>query len=198
MTFREIATTIIGASEAEETEVVVTQMDDSLTRFANNCIHQNVTERNAHIIVRSVIGHRFGVAISNDARKDSLKRLAERATALARLAPENPEFPGLPEPRDITPVNGFDPHTANCTPQQRAARAATICKKAASAGYSAAGSVRTVSIDLGVANSLGVFVESRNTVADLSTVITAPNSTGWAQSSSTKLEKINAETLADE
>jgi predicted Zn-dependent protease len=198
VSFREIATTIMEASEAEQTEVVVIQTDDNLTRFANNCIHQNVTERNAHIIVRSVFGHRAGVAISNDTRKDSLKRLAERATALAKLAPENPEFKGLPEPKEISTVNGFDPATANCGPVQRAARAAVICKKAASAGYSAAGSMRTVSVDLGVANSLGVFAESQSSIADLSTVITAPTATGWAQASSTRIGKINAEALADE
>src|SRR5947209_2760570 len=111
MTFREIAATIMQASEADQTEVVVMQSDDNLTRFANNCIHQNVTERNTNITVRAVVGHRIGIAISNDARPDSLQRLAERAADLARLGPENPEFKGLPAPREITPVAGFDNST---------------------------------------------------------------------------------------
>jgi predicted Zn-dependent protease len=198
MTFREIAGTIMNASEADETEVVVIQTDDSLTRFANNCVHQNVTERNTHITVRSVVGRRAGVAISNDTRRDSLKRLAGRATVLARLSPENPEFKGLPAARELTSVSGFDEGTANCTPRHRASRASVICRKAASAGYSAAGSMRTVAIELGVANSLGVFAESRTSIADLSTVVTAPTSTGWAQASATRLDKINAEALAEE
>jgi predicted Zn-dependent protease len=198
MTFREIAGTVMAASEAEETEVVVIQTDDNLTRFANNCIHQNVTERNTHIAVRAVVGHRAGVAISNDARRDSLKQLAERATSFAKLAPENPEFKGLPAAKEIMSVRGFDDLTAHCTPQHRASRAAVICKKAAAAGYTAAGSMRTVGIDLGVANSLGVFAEARTSVADLSTVVTAADSTGWAQASATRLSAINAEALADE
>jgi predicted Zn-dependent protease len=173
-------------------------MDDNLTRFANNSVHQNVSERNNHVIVRAVVGRRAGIAISNDVRPDSLKRLAERATAFAKLAPENPEFKGLPAPKEITPVKDFDDLTAYCPPQQRAARAAVICKKAAAAGYTAAGSVRTVSVDLGVANSLGVFAESRTSIADVSTVITAANSTGWAQASSSRLGAIDAEALGDE
>ena len=35
---------ILSISEAEETEVTVDSIDDSLTRFANNTIHQNVSE----------------------------------------------------------------------------------------------------------------------------------------------------------
>jgi predicted Zn-dependent protease len=197
MTFRETADVVLSASRAEQTEVVVIQTDDNLTRFANNYIHQNVTERNAQVIVRAVLGRRAGVAISNDTQPDSLKRLAERATLLSRLAPENPEFKGLPSPQKVSPVAGFDHDTANCSPQQRATRVGVICKKAASAGYSAAGSIRTVAVDLGVANSRGVFAQSKTSVADLSTVITATNSTGWAQASATHLDGIDAEVLAD-
>ena len=46
MTFKQIADTILAASPADETEVVYRRRDDSLTRFANNHIHQNVTETN--------------------------------------------------------------------------------------------------------------------------------------------------------
>src|SRR5215831_15549738 len=74
--FREIAHTVINASQAEQTEVLAIEQDESLTRFANNCIHQNVTERNIQITVRSVIGTKVGIAVSNDIRPDSLRRLA--------------------------------------------------------------------------------------------------------------------------
>lgn len=198
MTFHDIVDVVLKASDADQTEVVVIRADDSLTRFANNCIHQNVTERNINITVRSVVGRRVGIAISNDASPLGLQRLTQTAHTLAKLSPENPEFKGLPEPKTIAAVNGFDAATAACSPQQRAERAGVICKKAIAAGYSAAGSMRTVSIDLGVGNSLGVFAEAQSSIADLSTVITAQNSTGWAQASATHLERIPVEALADE
>ena len=46
MNFREIADFVISSSKADETEVLAIEQDESLTRFANNCIHQNVNERN--------------------------------------------------------------------------------------------------------------------------------------------------------
>src|SRR5436853_4803355 len=98
MNFREIADLVINESTADETEVLALEQDESLTRFANNCIHQNVTERNVQITVRSIIGTKVGIAVSNDVRADSLRRLAERAYAAARLQPDNPEFKGLPAP----------------------------------------------------------------------------------------------------
>jgi len=198
MTFREIAAMVLDASKADQTEVVAIQTNDSLTRFANNTIHQNVSEANAQIIVRCVLGQRIGIATSNDTRRESLGRLAERAYKLAALAPENPEFKGLPQPREVSAISGYDQATATCSPYHRAERAAVICKKAMAAGFSAAGSMRTIGTDLGVANSLGIFCECQTSIADLSTVITAVNSTGWAQVSSTRLSSIDAEAVADE
>src|SRR5262245_22847046 len=107
MNFREIADTVIHASQADETEVLATEQDESLTRFANNCIHQNVTERNIQITVRCVVGTKLGIAVSNDVRPESLQQLAARAANVAKLQPDNPEFKGLPGPQPVTPVQAF-------------------------------------------------------------------------------------------
>jgi len=90
MKFREIADTVMNASPAEQTEVLAMEQDESLTRFANNFVHQNVTELNAQITIRSVIGTRIGIAVSNDVRKESIRDLAIRAYDVAKLQPENP------------------------------------------------------------------------------------------------------------
>ena len=49
MSFKKIADTILAASPADQTEIVYRLRDESLTRFANNHIHQNVTETNHEI-----------------------------------------------------------------------------------------------------------------------------------------------------
>ena len=198
MNFREIADEVINASRAEETEVLAMEQDESLTRFANNSIHQNVTERNVQITVRSIIGTKVGIAVSNDIRPESLRQLAARAYAVAKLQPDNPEFKGLPEPQPIQPVSAFDSAVAECTPEQRAASAGVICRKAEAAKTSAAGSMTTSSFRIGVANSKGVFAEHQSTMTDASTVIMGNNSSGWAQSTGWRLESINPDALADE
>jgi PmbA protein len=198
MNFRQIAETVMKASPAEQTEVFAVEQDDSLTRFANNFVHQNVTELNVSITVRSVIGTKVGIAISNDTRPESLQSLARRAHEVARLQPENPEFKGLPEPSPITPVTAFDPAVAECSPERRAEAAGIICRKASGIGCTAAGSVTTSAYALGVANSKGIFAEHRSTMMDASTVIMGSNSSGWAQSSGWRLNAVEPESLAAE
>jgi PmbA protein len=198
MNFREIADIVIDASRADETEVLAMEQDESLTRFANNCVHQNVTERNVQITVRAVIGSKVGITVSNDIRHDGLRRLAARAYEVARLQPDNPEFRGLPSPQPITPIPAFDAAVAECTPEWRAISAGVICRKADADSCSAAGSITTSSFSIGVANSKGIFAEHHSTMADASTVIMGKNSSGWAQRSGWCLQSIEPEALADE
>src|SRR5438093_1878039 len=198
MNFRQIAEAVMGASSADETEVLAMEQNESLTRFANNYIHQNVTERNVQITVRSVIGTKIGIAVSNDVRPASLHELTVRACDVAKLQPENPEFKGLASPQRITPVEAFDGAVAECTPEQRAASVGIICRNAADRGCSAAGSMTTSSLNTGVANSKGVLAEHRFTLVDQSTVIMGNNSSGWAQRTGWRLAAIEAESLAEE
>src|SRR5213083_2834192 len=107
MNFRQIADVVMSASSADETEVLGFEQNESLTRFANNCIHQNVTERNVQITVRCVIGTKIGIAVSNDIRPESLRQLASRAHEAARLQPDNPEFKGLPAPQNTPRIDAF-------------------------------------------------------------------------------------------
>ena len=108
MNFREIADTVLRrVATSDETEIVCIRQDESLTRFANNHIHQNVTETNYEITIRCVAGTRVGTAVSNDIRADSLRALVERAAELASLQPENPEFKGLPGPVPMESIAGI-------------------------------------------------------------------------------------------
>jgi predicted Zn-dependent protease len=58
---KQFMTGLLERSSAEQTEVMVTEWDSALTRFANNGIHQNVAERDASVRVRVVKDGRTGV-----------------------------------------------------------------------------------------------------------------------------------------
>jgi len=58
---------------AEETEVHVEEVDDSLTRFANNAIHQSVAERGTTVSVRTIVDGRTARATTNRLDEDSLR-----------------------------------------------------------------------------------------------------------------------------
>ena len=198
MTFKEIADVILAASAADETEVVYRRRDESLTRFANNHIHQNVTEANHELAVRCVSGSRCGIAVSNIVHPEGLRRLAQLALDLAKQQPENPDFKGLPGPSPIPETFSFDRAAAECTPARRASGIAVICRKAAGAGYNAAGSMTTGTTTLGVANSKDVFTQYESTLVDASTVVMSPTSSGWAQASGWNLDSADWDQLADE
>ena len=55
-TIHDLTQRVLKLSSAEETEVIVSGGTHSLTRFANNTIHQNVSDENYAISVRTVLG----------------------------------------------------------------------------------------------------------------------------------------------
>ena len=92
----------------------------SLTRFANNAIHQNVTEETGEVILAALVGKRMGVATTSALTAAGLRRCARQAAELAQRTPENPDFKSLPSPQPVPALDTFDEATAACTPIQRA------------------------------------------------------------------------------
>ncbi|HEY76034.1 MAG TPA: TldD/PmbA family protein [Thermoflexia bacterium] len=188
---RGIAERVLAVSEADETEVVVFGLEERLTRFANNAIHQNVAETNAAAVIRVALGRRVGVATTNDLSDVGLERAVERATAAARLSPEDPDYPGLPEPTSVGPVEAFDERTAGYTPADRARDVGAVCRRAEERGVIASGAFRTAVHEFAVANSHGLFAYHPTTVADLTTVAMTEDSAGYAAGAAWKVEEVD-------
>src|SRR5689334_415557 len=138
-----------GATEAE---ALVMAEDSALTRFANSEIHQNVAETNVVVNLRVVVGKRVGVASSGRTDVEGLRRLAENATAIARVTEELEDWGGLPAPvatedegaADAAAVAaGYSHATANASPEFRAGAARAVIAAADEAGVVAYGSFAT-------------------------------------------------------
>lgn len=192
----EIARTALGTSKADQTELVVMSSNSSLTRFANNSIHQNVAETNAILRVRVVLGKRVGVSESNDLTPDGVKRAVETARAIAQLQPENPDFASLPAPLPIPQLNAFVPATANVTPEARALLVRAICKQADANKLTAAGAFKTETYELAVANSVGTFAYHPGTIADIHTVMMGDSASGYASAASPDVRDLHSEPIA--
>jgi len=195
---REIAKRVLSLSAAEQTEVIIMSEDSGLTRFANSYIHQNVAERNVGLRVRAVVGKKIGVASINDLSPEALERVVEKALAIAKLQPENPDFISLPSPTPIAEVEAFDEATAAFSPEARARAVGVICRLAVNNGLIASGAFTTGGYELAVANSLGVFAYHAATSADINTVIMADDSSGYAAATAWKVGEINAEVIGAE
>lgn len=191
---QQLAQQVLGASLAEQTEVVLVANDEQLTRFANNEIYQHVAETNVEVRVRAVQGQKIGVAVTNDLSADGLQRALQQAATIAERQAPHPDFRSLPAPQSITPVDGFVEATAQYTPAQRAAGVGTIVRLAHEAGLIAAGAFSTATQEIAVANSLGVWAYHPATSADLSTVVMDETS-GWAAAASRDVGEIDAQAL---
>ncbi|HKZ84451.1 MAG TPA: TldD/PmbA family protein [Anaerolineae bacterium] len=184
-------------SEADETEAVIEASDLSLTRFARNAIHQNVAETDALLEVRAVFRRRVGAASTNDLSRAGVYRTVKRACALARHAPENPDWPGLPEPQPLPEVQAFDEAVAGMTPEGRARAVADICGDARALNLTASGAFSTGWSEYAVMNSKGLFAYAPSTQVDLTFLVERPqesasayaNATGW------RLSQIDFEAL---
>ena len=195
---RRIAETVLNASRADQTEVEVFAHDSSLTRFANNYIHQNVELHDIDVRVRAVIGRKIGVASTNDASDDALAGVARRAYELAQHQRENEDFHSLPRPEPVPEVDAFVEGTARCGPEERASVVGRVCEAAAGAGLTAAGAYHTTAQETAVANSLGVFAYHRETQADVNTVVMSPTSSGHAARVSKDAADIDGDDVARE
>src|SRR5437870_4112236 len=190
---------VLSYSHAEQTEVVYLGTESTLTRFANNFIHQNVAESNHELRVRAVVGKRIGVATTNRLDDRSLQHVAEQALEIARLSPENPELHSLPEPQPIMPANGFSERTALYSPEAQARSVGVIVQLAKERGLESAGAFSTETSQVAVANSLGIFAYEPRTESECHAVVMADaQGSGYTQRLVTDATTIDFEAMAHE
>ena len=188
---------LLEASPAQQTEVLVTEWDSALTRFANNGIHQNVAERDVSVRVRVVKDGKTGVASINQLNETAAQDVLRRAIAIADLQPKGELVP-MPGPAKSQPVEAWSDATASATPEERADFVEAICAKAGRAGLKAFGAFSTGAEQLAIANSLGVFHHHRSTEATINTVVMGEAGSGYADRSAIDVRELDKDDLASE
>jgi len=191
----EIARQVLSASQADQVEVAITSNDSHLTRFATNTIHQNVSEADATVRVRAIIDNKTGVASGNELDNEGLKRIVESAETIARFQQANPEFRSLPDPKPFEAVPAVVEATANASPMDRAQGAERILKLSRAENLEAAGAFSTDDQELYIANSLGVGVYHRGTIASAMAVIMGETGSGYGSQASIDFDQIDTEAV---
>lgn len=178
-------------------EVSLLVNDESLTRFANNSIHQNVAESDITIGIRVFIGSRAGTAGTNRLDPEALDEVVSRARTSAKVSPENPDFPGLGGPTVYQVVQSFDEETAEYSPIERAKIVRDVCTLAAGKDFNAFGAFTTGVSEIVLANTNGMFAYHMATEADFQTVVMEKEgeASGWAQGSGWRTADILAASL---
>jgi predicted Zn-dependent protease len=193
----EIFGQVLKYSTAEETEVLVSSSTFALTRFANNTIHQNVSEESTTLSVRVVADGRMARASTNKFDEESIRQICEGVLALARLQPPDPELLPMPGPQTYRAVNRFFLQTAELSPATRAATVASVIKRAEKNRLTAAGIFSSGASAYGLFNSRGLSAFHEETLAEFSVTMSGREGSGWAKKTSPYWPELEPQELAE-
>jgi PmbA protein len=193
----EIFSKVLKYSTADETEAIIGSTSYSLTRFANNIIHQNVAEEGVSLSVRAVADHRTARASTNKLDEASIRQVCEAALALARLQIADPDLLPMPGPQTFRSVDRFYRETAELTPQARAETVKKVIARAEKDHLTAAGVFSSGAVASGLFNSRGLSAFHEETVSEFSLTMLGETSSGWAKATSPNCAMLQPEALAE-
>lgn len=188
---RSIIDKVLAVSTADETEAHVSSYRNSLTRFAESHIHQNVSEDNFYLSVTAVVGKRMGDASTNKLDDKSIEKAIHDSIEIARLSPSDNELLPRLGPQTYREVKSYDPSIDRLSPISRAqavAEAVGICEKN---GLRAAGAFSDRSSSGMLATSRGLFAFHQSSGIDFGITALSDDSSGWASRSSHRSEDID-------
>ncbi|HVI09576.1 MAG TPA: TldD/PmbA family protein [Candidatus Binatia bacterium] len=192
-------------STADEVEVIFSGGRFSLTRFANNVIHQNVEDSNHVVSVRATFGGRTARATTNKLDDDSLRRVVQSSEDLAKVQHPDPDLLPMPDSSEpggategfhATPSRYFSA-TAAITPQQRAEAVRKIVAVAGKHKLTSAGIFSTSESSEGIFNSRGLSKWHTQTLAEVSITMLGGDSSGWQKLNSPDIAHLDPLALAE-
>lgn len=192
---QELSQRVLKRVGEDQAEVVLIFKEHALTRFANNAIHQNVSEVNLTVYLRLLHGKRLGLASTNRQDPAALDELVARARTNAQASPEDPDHPDLIKPKEYSSLDCFDQSTASYPPQERADQVGIVCRTAQEKGLNASGAFSTGASGILVANTNGVFAYHTLTDADFQTTVMSEDSSGRAQASAWRVSELDPESI---
>ena len=183
-----------------EIEIIFSSADFALTRFANNTIHQNVSEVNEVASIRVAFDGKTARATTNRFDDDSLKRAVQSAESMAKAQEADPDL--LPmasaaEGKGTEPPSRWFDQTAALTPADRAEGVAKIVDAAKKNKLVTAGIFSSSQSADAVVNSKGLSVYHRQTSAEVSITMLADSSSGWQKANSPDIRNVDPVRLAE-
>jgi len=186
----------LQSSQADQTELVWLGEGFSLTRFAENVIHQNISRSDHTIMARTILGKKIGVAVTNRIDDDSIKELVQTATEIASYQKEDPDFVSLPSSSPAPEVKGFYQRTFEYSPLARAKDVERAVKRCKAQKLAGTGAFQTEADVTAVVNSLGTRQFFKETKAHFTFTASAEDTiSGWAQGYDRDVNKINIENI---
>src|SRR5438876_4425944 len=197
---RQLCDKILGLARADHTRINITSGIQGFTRTAINRITTAGETNNVTVRITSIFGKRVASVDTNRLDDAALERAVRDAEALAKIAPENPEY--LPElgEQKYREVDGYYSSTGDLTTESRA-RAASLGIKAADASkFVAAGFIDVAAGSQAVATSNKLFGYYSGTGVASTLTIRTPDglSSGWAGDEGADWNTIESNRIAED
>jgi PmbA protein len=195
-------------TSADEVEVSISGGRFALTRFANNTIHQNVSEENHIVSVRTAFGSKTARAFTNKFDDESLRRVVRSAESLAKVQHPDPDLLPMPCSDEASgragggmrspqvPSRHFQ-QTAAITPEFRADGVGKIVGVADRHKLTTAGIFSSAESVEGIFNSRGLSNWHTQTSAEVSITMLAADSSGWQKANSPDVANLDPLMLAE-
>ncbi|MDI6691413.1 MAG: TldD/PmbA family protein [Candidatus Bathyarchaeota archaeon] len=192
--------------KADQAQASAFMMDNSLTRFANSQVHQNVARKSGGVAIKVILNKRISTIQVNTLEEKEIEKAVVQAVKIAKASPPNKEFKSLPEPEKWTPIKGaFDEETADCEPKYRAEKVKEAIETAHSKSRlvrAVAGYFNTGSLAYAVANSLGVSAWAEMSLTYMKTTVISQSGAsegfGTAEKYSRRVKDIEPSLLAED
>jgi predicted Zn-dependent protease len=196
--FRFLAEQVLTRSTGDHTLVTLHDQQSGTTRFANNQVVQNVDTRRGSLNVTVAFGRRHGTAGTTDFTAGAVQETVTRATQIAHLSPEDPEYLPPVKPQQYLALPTARAETAAAGPARRLEYTGEAIGQCRMENLDAAGIVSSSTSTVGVAASTGLFAHEERTDARFSLTVQANEATGWGSAAHRSIDhlKVQERTLA--
>ena len=197
---RAISERVLQFSTADHCRVNIDSGWRGYTRVAINRITSAGGSEGTSVTITSVFGKRVASVNTNQLDDASLRRAVADSEAMARLAPENPEY--LPElgAQNFAAIAGYYDSTGGLEALTRAEAAAIAIRQAESAGQIAASFMDVAAQTSTVATSNGLFGSHAGTGVAYTLTCRSPDGlqSGWAGDEASDWNNIESQRIADD
>jgi len=193
---QDICASVIRMAPRTHVEVLLQERTESLTRFAENRIHQNVSLTSPEVSVRVLLGKRVGRATTNRLDPEALARCLQSARSAAECQQQDPEILPLPGPQTYRKARSYVQRTAALSPEDRAAAIGQAVRRCKARRLRGAGKFEAASTLLAIANSKGLFASHRSTESTFDVTVMSDDSSGWAAATHKDVRRFDPVELA--
>ena len=191
--FRFLADLVLKHSTGDHTLVSLHDQQSGTTRFANNQIVQNVDTRRGSLRVTVAFGRRHGTAGTTDFTAGAVQEAVARATQIAHLSPDDPEYLPPVEPQQYLTPPTTRAETAVAGPARRLEYTNEAIGQCRMENLGAAGIVSSSIATVGVAASTGLFAHEERTDARFSLTVQAGEATGWGAAAHRSIDHLRVQ-----